>query len=300
MDKFRAMDTFLCIVDAGSLTAAADRMGTSLTSVVRTLAKLEAQLGVRLLNRTTRRIALTDEGRDYYARCQRILAELEEAETALSLRQRQPSGILRLTAPVMFGRLHLAPVVADYLAAHPAMRIELLLLDRVVDLLEEGMDAAVRIGLLADSSLVALTLGQTRRSVCASPAYLARYGRPDSPADLANHHCVRFSALSPTAEWEFSSGGKPCRIAVDSVVTTNQVDAAIDACVQGLGCGMFLGYQIRDAVAAGRLERVLTAFECPAVPVSLLYPSARLLSPRVRSFVDWAAAPLRQRLQGGL
>jgi len=300
MDKFRAMSTFVDIVETGSLTAAAEHAGTSLTSVVRSLSKLEAQLGIRLLNRTTRRMALTDEGRDYFIRCRHILAELEEAEAALSARQREPTGTLRLTAPVMFGRLHVAPVVAAFLASHPSMRIELLLLDRVVDLLEEGMDAAIRIGPLADSSLVAATLGRTRRVVCASPDYLAHAGRPHRPADLAGHRCIRFHGLPPSAEWEFSDAGKTARVAIDGVVATNQVDAAIAACVQGLGCGMFLGYQVGDALTEGRLERVLAGFECPPVPVSLLYPGTRLLPPRVRAFLDWAVPRLRERIAGGL
>lgn len=297
MDKLRAMETFVRIADAGSLTAAAGALGVSLTAVVRTLAGLEARLGLRLVNRTTRRMALTDEGRDYYALCRRILTELEEGEGALSHRRLEPSGTLRLTAPVMFGKLHVAPAVAGFLAAHPAMRVEMMLMDRTADLLEEGLDVAVRIGPLADSSLVSVTLGHTPRVVCAAPDYLARHGRPEAPADLARHRCVCFTGLSPDPDWEFRAAGKPLRMPVTGVLATNQIDGAIDACRRGLGCGMFLGYQVADALAAGELVRILTDYETPPRPVSLLYPHARLLSPRIRAFVDCAVPRLKRCLE---
>ncbi len=291
------MTSFVQIVDTGSLTAAADAMGTSLTSVVRTLAALEAGLGARLLNRSTRRMALTEEGRDYLERCRRILAEVDEAEAALSARQAQPAGRLAVTAPVMFGRLHVGPVVADFLQAHPQMRVELLLLDRVVDLLDEGLDLAVRIGPLPDSSLVAQALGETRRIVCASPAYLAARGRPGRPADLAIHSCVRFTGLNAAPEWDFVVRGKAVRVPVGGALVTNQVEAALDACARGLGCGRFFSYQSQQLLRDGALERVLTEFEPPAAPVSLVYPHSRLLSSRVRAFVDWAVPRLRERLR---
>jgi DNA-binding transcriptional LysR family regulator len=213
MDKLRAMETFVRIVDGGSLTAAAETLPASLPAVVRLLAALEAELDARLLNRTTRRIALTDEGREYYERCKRVLAgiggepevakrvlaEVDEAEAALSARRATPKGRLRVTAPVMFGRMHVAPVVRDFLAKHGAVQMELFLVDRVVDLLEEGVDAAVRIGRLPDSSLVAIRVGQTRRVVCASSAYLKRAGTPHSPSDLARHRCFSFGSLSRCA-----------------------------------------------------------------------------------------------------
>lgn len=297
MDKLRAMEIFVRIVEAGSLTAAATALDTSLTSVVRSLATLEGALGTRLLNRTTRRIALTDEGREYFERCRRVLAEVEEAENALSARQAKPAGKLALTAPVMFGRLHVGPVLADFLAAHPAVKAELMLFDRVVDLLDEGMDAAIRIGHLRDSSLVAVPLGTTRRVVCASPGYLRRAGTPRLPADLAGHRCLQFLGVAPGAEWEFAdSDGKPLRVPVKGLLATNQIDVALDACRKGLGCGVFLDYQVRDALAAGKLRRILPAYEPAPIPVQLVYPHSRLLSSRVRSFVDWAVPRLRERL----
>lgn len=298
MDKFKAMKTFVHIVEAGSLTGAAERLGVSLTAVVRTLAALEQELGVRLLNRTTRRIALTDEGLEYFERCRHLLADLEEAENALSDRQLTPSGRLAITAPVTFGRLHVAPVVTDFLVAYPEMRARLLLLDRVIDLLEEGIDLAIRIGPLPDSSLVAIPLGTTARVVCASPDYLARHGTPQRPADLAEHRTVRFTGMSNGSEWVFARGNETQKVAITDTFAANQVDVALDACRKGLGCGRFLGYQVRELEASGQLVRVLPDWEPEAVSVSLAYPHSRLLSPRIRAFVDWATPRLRERLAG--
>jgi DNA-binding transcriptional LysR family regulator len=289
VDKLRAMETFVGIVNGGSLTAAAAARGTSLPSVVRALAGLEAALGVRLLNRTTRRLSLTDEGREYYERCKRVLAAVDEAEAALSARRTAPRGRLRITAPVLFGRLHVAPLVAELLAKHAALEIDLLLLDRVVDLVEEGIDLAVRIGALRESTLVARRVGETRRVTCASPAYLKRAGAPKTPADLARHRCIGFTGLAPSGEWTFASE----RVAVRPALTTNQVDAAIDACVRGAGCAQFLCYQVQALLDARKLARLLPDFEPPALPIQLAYPHARLLSANVRAFVDFAAPRLR-------
>lgn len=298
MDKLRAMRIFVCIVESGSLTAAAEALGTSLTSVVRSLANLESALKTRLLNRTTRRIALTDEGRGYFERCRRVLTEVEEAEGALSARQATPTGRLAVTAPVMFGRRHVAAVFTDFLVAYPGIHGELMLFDRVVDLLDEGIDVAIRIGHLRDSSLIAVPLGSTRRVVCASPDYLQRAGTPLLPEDLARHRCLQFTGLACGSEWIFSSGQKPLRVTIDSTLSTNQIDTALDACIKGLGCGIFLDYQIHEALAAGSLQRILQAFEPDSLPIQIVYPHARLLSSRVRTFVDWAAPRLQQRLTG--
>lgn len=296
MDKLRAMEIFVQIVEAGSLTAAAETLGTSLTSIVRSLATLESALKTRLLNRTTRRIALTDEGRDYFERCRRVLAEVEEAEGALSARQATPAGKLAITAPVMFGRRHVGAVFTDFLAAYPDIRGELLLFDRVVDLLDEGIDVAIRIGHLRDSSLIAIPLGATRRVICASPDYLQRAGTPEQPEDLARHRCLQFIGLASGSEWLFSTDKKTTRVTINSALATNQIDTALDACIKGLGCGIFLDYQVRESLAAGSLRRILQAFEPEPLPIQIVYPHARLLSSRVRVFVDWAVPRLQERL----
>jgi DNA-binding transcriptional LysR family regulator len=289
MDKLRAMATFVRIVEGGSLTAAAGALNASLPSVVRSLASLENELDVRLMNRTTRRISLTDEGREYYERCRRVLADVDEAEAALSARRVAPKGRLRITAPVLFGRLHVAPAATEFIARHPAVEVDLLLLDRMVDLLEEGIDIGVRIGKLPDSSLVAIPVGETRRVVCASPAYLKRAGTPKSPADLATQRCVNFNGLAPGREWRFAAG--TCK--VNAAFATNQVEAALEACTRGVGIGQFLSYQAQALLAEGRLKRVLREFEPAPLPIQAIYPHARLLSSNVRSFVHWLMPRLK-------
>ena len=296
MDKLRAMETFVRIVDGGSLTAAADALQSSLPSVVRLLAALETGLDVRLLNRTTRRIALTDEGREYYERCRRVLADVEAAEAALSARRAAPKGRLRITAPVLFGRLHVAPVVSSFIAKHPALQVELLMLDRIVDLIEEGIDAGVRIGRLPDSSLVASPVGQTRRVVCASPAYLKRAGTPKAPEDLALHRCVSSTGVAPGHEWAFANGAATRRVRIAPALASNQIEATLDACIDGVGIGQFLCYQVQAALDAGKLRRVLDTFEPQAMPIQVLYPQTRLLSANIRAFVDWAVPKLRARM----
>jgi len=299
MDKLRAMETFVRIVDGGSLTAAADALSTSLPSVVRTLAALESELDVRLLNRTTRRLSLTDEGREYLERCKRVLAEIDEAEAALSARRAAPKGRLRITAPVMFGRLHVAPLVTEFILRHPALQVELTLLDRMVDLVEEGIDAGVRIAQLPDSTLVAVPVGQTRRVVCASPAYLKRAGMPKTPHDLTQHRCISFSGLVAGNAWTLADGSGITQIDVIPALATNQVDAALDACLRGVGPGQFLCYQVQALIDAGKLKRVLQQFEPEPVPIQVVYPHARLLSSNVRAFVDWAVPRMRAIKLGG-
>ena len=299
MDKLRAMNTFVRIVESGSLTAAAGALNTSLPSVVRQLAALESALDIRLLNRTTRRLALTDEGREYYERAKRLLADVEDAEAALSARRVEPRGRLRVTASVLFGRLHVAPAVNAFVARHPAVRVELVLLDRAVDLIEEGLDVGIRIGALPDSSLVAVPVGATRRVVCASPGYLKRHGRPESPEDLSRHHGVGFTGLSPDHEWVFRDGERTRRVKMDPLVASNQIDVALGACLDGLGLGQFLCYQVKAGIVSKRLVRVLAAFESPGVPVQVIYPGTRRMSANVRALVDWLAPRLRRSLPAG-
>jgi len=292
MDKLRGMATFVRIVESGSLTAAAGTLDVSGPSVVRQLASLERALDVRLLNRTTRRIALTDEGRDYYQRCKRILAEVDDAEAAAGMRRATAQGELRVTAPVLFGRMHVAPLAAAFVRRHDAVSIDLLLVDRVVNLLDEGLDAGVRIAALPDSSLVAVPVGEVLRVVCASPRYLTRAGTPKVPQDLRAHACLRFAGLGAIHEWGFRDGSRKVVVPVAGPLSGNQADPLVDACADGLGVGMFLSYQVAPLVAAGRLKLVLADYWPPPVPVSVVYPHAKLLPARTRLFVDW----LRERL----
>lgn len=297
MNKLKAMQIFVKIVESGSLTAAADHLGLPQSSVVRSLAALEQTLGVQLLYRTTRKIALTAEGRGYYQRCRQILLEVEDAENALSQTQQAPKGRIRLTAPVMFGRMHLGPLVTDFLNHYPDVEVELLLLDRVVDLIEEGMDIALRIGSLPDSSLMARQVGEVKQVTCASPDYIAKHGSPEHPHQLMAHSCIHLSAMSAQPEWSFIDANKPLKAGIHSRFKTNQVDSARDACCKGLGIGQFLSYQVAEALQVGTLVPLLEAFQPPALPVSLVYPQSRLLASRSRTFIDWVAPRLSQRLQ---
>lgn len=299
MDKLKAMHCFVQIVEAGSLTGAAQHLQTSLTSVVRQLAALEEDLGVRLLRRTTRRISLTDEGRDYFERCRRWVQEIGEFEDQLTDRAHMPSGRIRLTAPVMFGSMHVCPVVTAFLQAFPQTRAEVLLLDRVVDLLEEDIDLAVRIGPLPDSSLVGLPLGSTRQVICASPAFLAAHGTPQHPKDLQGQPAVRRSGANDATDWAFVRASEKAKVSTTEVFSSNHIPAVIQACAAGMGYGRFLGYQTAQLEADGQLVRVLPEWEPEASPIHLVYPYSRLLSPRLRKFVDWAAPRLRERLIRG-
>lgn len=292
MDKLRAMTSFVRIIDRGSLTAAAADLGVSLPAMVRTLASLERELGTTLLNRTTRRIHLTDEGRQYLDCCRTVLAQVQEAEAALHSRRAAPHGRLAVTASVLFGQRYVAPLMSEFLSKHREVRGELLFVDRVVNLVEEGLDAAVRIGVLPDSSLVALPLGKVRRVVCASPRYLNARGVPRRPEDLRAHACVSFTGLTPHADWTFR--GRPPKIAVASVLTCNQADAALGACVDALGLGSFLSYMVAPHVRAGRLRYVLEDFENEPLPISFVYPQSRMLSPTVRAFANLCTESLRR------
>jgi DNA-binding transcriptional LysR family regulator len=294
MDKFAAMKTFVRIVEAGSLTNAANSLDTSLPTVVRTLAALERELGVTLLKRTTRRIHLTDEGTQYVERCRDILAATQEAQDILVARRTEPVGRLSVTASVAFGRRYLTPIVYGFLQRYPKVTADVMLVDRVVDLIEEGMDAAIRIAHLRDSSLVAIEVGRVRRVVCASEKYLRRHGIPQVPNDVRQHRCIRHLGLSPRNEWHFQAGARQQAIPIANVLTCNEIDGAVDACIEGLGLGMFLSYMVAPYRKAGQLKYVLEAFETEPMPVQVVYPQTRLMSNRVRVFVDECVAKLRR------
>lgn len=294
MDKFLAMSTFVRIVEKGSLTAAAAALDTSLPSVVRTLAALERDLGVRLLDRTTRRIHLTDDGAQYLDRCRTILSAMQDAEAALTTRRTEPRGKLAVTASVLFGRRYIAPIVSEFLHRYPHVSADLLFVDRVVNMVEEGLDVAVRIGHLRDSSLVAVPVGWVRRVVCASPDYLKRRGIPRTPQDVREHACVRHTGLAPRADWHFRVGRRMVTVPINAVVSCNDIDSSLEACVSGRGLGMFLSYQTAPYRNQKRLRYVLEEFEAERVPVHIVYPQARLVTSKVRAFVDECASKLRQ------
>jgi DNA-binding transcriptional LysR family regulator len=293
MDKFVAMSTFVRIVEKGSLTAAANALDTSLPSVVRILATLERHLGVSLLNRTTRRIHLTDEGAQYLDRCHAILSEVHDAEAELTSSQAEPQGQLTVTASVLFGRRYVAPIVSAFILRHQHVNVDMLFVDRVVNMVEEGIDVAIRIGHLKDSSLVAIPVGQVRHVVCGSPQYLRRHGIPGTPEEIRAHRCVRHVGLSPRNEWTFRVGRRRKNIPIDCAIVCNEIDSTLNACTSGLGLGMFLSYQAGPYRRSNKLRYVLERFETEPVPVQIVYPHTRRLSTTVRAFVDECVRKVR-------
>jgi len=296
MDRLEAMSILVAAVEAGSLSAAARRLGTPLATVSRKVAELEAYLQTRLLNRSSRQLTLTDAGRSYVAACRRILEDVGDAERTASGEYSAPRGEFVITAPIVFGRLHVLPAVIAFLRAYSDVDIRLALTDRVVNLLEEHVDLAIRIGELPDSSLVVTRVGSIRRVLCASPAYLAERGVPEDPADLTHYACVTFEGLTAADRWKFHIGKSEVSVPIRSRLVVNTATAAIDAAAAGLGITQVLSYQVASAVRAGALTVVLTDFEPVPWPVSLLYLGGRLLPLKLRAFLDFAVPRLRAEL----
>jgi len=300
MDRLEAMSILLAVVDTGSLSAAARCLGTPLPTVSRKIAELEAHLHTRLLHRTTRRLSLTETGAAYVVACRRILDEVGEAERIAAGEYATPVGELAVTAPVVFGRLHIVPVVAEFLVQYPKIGIKLLLTDRVVHMVEEQIDVALRIGELPDSTLIASGIGTVRRVVCGSPAYLATRGIPTKPQDLATHDCIGFDVLESRRAWVFGDSKTALSVPVVSRLEVNTAEAAIDAAVLGAGLVRVLSYQVAEAVAAGKLAVVLRDYESAPLPVSLVHKGQAPLPLKLRAFLDFAAPRLRARIASEL
>jgi DNA-binding transcriptional LysR family regulator len=291
MDRIEDIEVFAEVAGQGSFTAAARRLNRSPTAITRAVAELEARLGVRLLNRTTRAVSLTDAGERFLLGARRVLADLAEIEQAAAGLGAAPRGELSVTAPILFGRLHVLPIVTEFLAQFPDVTVRLMLLDRPVDLVEEGIDAAVRIGALADSSAIATRLGHLHRVVVAAPGYLKRRGVPQQPDDIAAHDVIVFGGVGGP-QWAF--GGRAVRVVPRLTVTT--AEAAIDAVTSGIGITRVFSYQAVDALMRGDVTRILAEYEGDEIPVHLLYPGGAHRPPKLRAFVDYAAPRLRARL----
>lgn len=288
MDRFDALSTFVAVVDENGFAPAARKLRLSPSAATRGVASLEERLGVRLLNRTTRSVSLTDAGARFLERARRVLGDLAEAERLAEDERAEPAGRLAVTAPQVFGRLHVAPLLCRFLNAHPKVQAELELNDRLVNLVEEGIDLGVRIGALGDSSDIARRVGATRRVVVASPGYLDRAGEPKTPADLLQHRLIAFNSLDRDRRWRFGSGDDRDEVEVSPVYVTNSADAAIWHAAHDGGFTLALSYQVQDLVRAGALRIVLAAFEPPPLPIQFVYPSSRLLSVKVRALIDLA------------
>jgi DNA-binding transcriptional LysR family regulator len=286
MDRIGAMQAFVAVADLRGFAPAARKLGLSPSGVTRLIAALEDRLGARLLQRTTRSVTLTDIGTRYLERARRIVADVEEAEGSVLDERSRPSGRLVVSAPVGFGRLHVSPVMSAYLKRYPEVSAELRLADRTVNLVEDGVDLAVRIGHLADSSLVARLVGEMRRIVVASNEYLKQRGEPNTPEAIASHETIQFGAMTTSPDWRFVEGGREMRVACTPRFATNSADAAIQYAEQGGGLTRVLAYQAAEAIKGGRLRVVLAKFEQPSLPIHIVYPTSRLLSAKVRTFID--------------
>jgi DNA-binding transcriptional LysR family regulator len=292
MDRFHLMRTLVTVVDEQGFAGAARRLGISAPAVTRAIAELEQRLGVRLLTRTTRTMRVTDAGERYVEDCRRILGEVEEADASAGGVHRAPRGRLTITAPAMFGGMHVTPVVIEYLRRHPETSVACWFVDRIVNLVDEGVDVAVRIGDLPDSSAHAIRVGAVRRVVCAAPAYLRRHGTPRAPADLSGHAII-VNRLSGTSEWKLGRGSqsKALRLAPRLMTTTNE--AAIEAALAGFGITRVLSYQVAEHVRRRRLQLLLEDSEPEAWPVHIVHREGRRPAQKVRAFIDLAVERLR-------
>lgn len=297
MDQLTAMRVFVAVVDAQGFSAASRVLSMPLPTVSRKIAELESHLGAQLLIRSTHKVSVTDSGQRYYEEVRQILDYIGEAERRVSGEYQLPKGRLTLTAPTLFGRLHVLPIVNDFMKIHLDIDIMLILTNYVVDLLEEHIDLSIRIGNLSDSSMIAHQVGSVRQIVCASPGYLSQHDRPPTPNDLAAHHCVTYSKFGAPAEWAFKMpSGKVQHFPVPTRLILNSIQGAVDSAIRDGGMVQLYSYQAAPHVAEGTLEIVLDGYEIEPPPVNIVYPQGRLVPQKVRAFIDFAMPRLHERL----
>ncbi len=297
MDRLHELEVFVAVADAGSLTRAGGRLRLSPPAVTRAIAALEDRLGAQVFNRTTRSLAITEVGQRFLENARRILTDLDMAEKDAVGEAAIPHGHLTITSSVTFGRLVLGPQICSFLSEYPMVTVSVLMVDRVVSLVEEGIDVAVRVGALPDSSLAAKRIGSVRRMLVASPDYLARRGTPTAPSELKQHAVIAFTGLMPNREWRFGSGQGPHSVTLEPIIEINDAQAAIDAAEFGHGITVALSYMLHDKITAGKLVEVLDTFAPPPQPVHLVYPQTRLVAPKIRAFIDFAAPRLKQMIE---
>ncbi|MGI9403614.1 MAG: LysR substrate-binding domain-containing protein [Hyphomicrobium sp.] len=298
MDRFNELKVFISVAETGGFAKAAARLRSSPPAVTRTVAALEQRVGVQLFNRTTRMVSMTEAGRRFLEHARRILADLDVAESELSGESSMASGQLTITSPVTMGRMVLPSIVMGFLKSHPHVTAKIMLLDRITNLIEEGIDVGLRVGQLPDSSIIARQVGEVRRILVASPAYLSKHGTLKTPADLKHHAMIAFTGLLPNREWIFGEGKSARRMTLKPVFEINDAAAAIAAAESGGGITGALSYMVASHIRERRLEQVLETFAPSAVPVQLVYPESRLVAPKVRAFVDYAAPKLQSALRG--
>lgn len=290
MDRWQAMRIFVRVAETGSFAETARQMNMSAPAVTRSVAGLEELIGTRLLVRTTRSVKLTEAGRVYVDDCRRILADIQEAEASAAGSYATPTGTLAVTASLLFGQMYVMPIITEYLDTYPEMASRTLFLDRPVNIVEEGVDVAVRIGHLPDSGFTAVKVGTVRRVICGSPDYFEKHGIPITPADLKRHRIAASTSAWASPDWKFANDH---RVTVDPALDCNTNDAAIAAAVSGWGLTRVLSYQIGPALIAGDLQIVLAEHEQPPLPIHVIYPEGRHAPAKVRSFVEMAVARLR-------
>ncbi|WLE61442.1 LysR family transcriptional regulator [Burkholderia plantarii] len=295
MDRHQAMTVFVAVVETEGFASAARKLNVSPSVITRVVTELERHLGVRLLTRTTRVVRVTEAGARFFEDSRRILAEIEIAEASAASVNATPRGQLTITAPVLFGKNYLVPIVQDYLARYPAVNLDCWFLDRIVNLVDEGVDVGVRIGELPNSSLQAIPVGRVRCVVCAAPDYLDAHGEPRRPEDLAGHTLVHSTGLTSAPEWRFRLGGRTQAWPVQPRLTTTTNDAAVAAALGGLGIAQLLAYQVAEGITTGRLRVLLADYEVEALPVHVVHREGRYVNQKVRAFVDLAVETLRAR-----
>ena len=293
MDRLNSMAIFIAVAEQEGFAGAARLLNISPPAVTRAVAALEEHLGVKLFNRTTRFVRLTEAGQRYFEDARRIIASADEADEAATGINAEAKGHLVVTAPVLFGRMYVMPGISDYLQRYKETEVTALFLDRIVNLLEEGIDVGIRIGELPDSSYKALRVGQVRRVMCASPAYLVEHGIPSEPEDLIKHQLIVAGAISPTVDWRFEDNGSNLTIRVKPRLRVTSNDSAIEAAVMGLGITRILSYQIATQIASGELQIILNEFEPKPMPINIIHREGRYASAKIRSFVDIIAMRLR-------
>jgi LysR family transcriptional regulator, regulator for bpeEF and oprC len=295
MQDLRTLAIFVKVAERRSFVRAAADLGITQSGVSNAINRLEDQLGVRLLARTTRHVSLTDDGAAFFERCRQVLADLEEAELVLKQTRLEPTGRLRIDMPVSFGRIKVVPLLGAFQAQYPALQLALSFTDRYVDLIEEGVDVSVRLGVLRDSSLMARRVSETQFRVVGAPSYFTRHGRPRTPDDLATHNCLALTLRDTrlARDWRFARDGAEATVSPNGSMSFSDGAALCDAAIAGYGLAQIHGYYIDDAIKAGRLVPVLEKFKPKADPIWLVYPQARHLSPKVRAFIDFLVSRSR-------
>ncbi len=299
MDRLEAMSVIVAVTETGSFSAASRRLGTPVATVSRKVADLEARLNAELFQRSSRRMTLTDAGRDYVDACRRIMEQVDDAERQVSGEYRSPKGGLAVTTPWGLGHTHLLPLAVEFLDAFPDIALRLLLTDRVIDTVDEGIDVAIRIGSLPESSMIATRIGAIRVVVCASPAYLEAKGRPQTLDQLRDHDCIAINPVASANAWRFRKGKRDCVIPIQSRLCVNTSEAAVIAAVAGAGLTRVMSYKMDAAKRAGTLELVLEAFEPEPLPVHVVYSPRKPVPIKLRAFLDWATPRLKTRLLFG-